>query len=445
MNRFAGDPSGDLLDRLHDALRREPSGLSAEEIAGRFLHLTPSPSASDLALHLLKRDDRFRRLPAGTWTASESKAHELPLTDRLYVWVRSGPAGGAVDVGLFRPGFGNAERGGVCFAWRHRPGENIPADAESLAAGASPFIWSVAGPAGRLMEQSPIRLRPIAERLSGVSSLRDPSTLADFFGITYLESDRPDDRARLLARLHGELESRYGTEAVRAIGAPVVNRERPSFLSNIPEAPGVYRLWDEKKRLLYVGKSISLKRRLESWFDRQTELPESKQEMIARAADVTFEESGSEILALIIEARAIRRERPLYNEKIRIHTPERTRLDRGRRLFFVPHRNADYIMLVCTREDRALLLRAVRRNLKKTDGLTRSLRPFFYGSKGDPDDLAFALVARWYAEKGGQISSMDVGLAGNWSTFLAALVPALRDPELALPELEPGRQSYTVW
>ena len=69
-----------------------------------------------------------------------------------------------------------------------------------------------------------------------------------------------------------------------------------------PATPGVYVLRDDEERALYVGKAINLRRRLRAHFaDRRWR---GLKAPLARVADAEWQEVGSEIEALLREARA---------------------------------------------------------------------------------------------------------------------------------------------
>ncbi|MBO8129375.1 MAG: excinuclease ABC subunit UvrC [Peptococcaceae bacterium] len=81
--------------------------------------------------------------------------------------------------------------------------------------------------------------------------------------------------------------------------------------SQLPDQPGVYIYKDAGGNVLYVGKAVSLRNRVRSYF---TGAQDNKtQAMLAKAADIDFIVTGSEIEALILESNLIKEHRPRYN------------------------------------------------------------------------------------------------------------------------------------
>lgn len=84
-----------------------------------------------------------------------------------------------------------------------------------------------------------------------------------------------------------------------------------------PAQPGVYAFRDGGDRLLYVGSSRDLGRRVRSYFAPGWP-PASKEGRIARlAARVVWQPCGSHLEALVLEARTIQRERPHFNRRLK--------------------------------------------------------------------------------------------------------------------------------
>jgi hypothetical protein len=82
-----------------------------------------------------------------------------------------------------------------------------------------------------------------------------------------------------------------------------------------PEAPGVYQFQDGRGRVLYVGKAKQLRRRVLSYFSRQLEPRLAG--MLGRAKQLEFVVTVTEVEALILENRLIKRHRPRYNVLLR--------------------------------------------------------------------------------------------------------------------------------
>ncbi len=82
----------------------------------------------------------------------------------------------------------------------------------------------------------------------------------------------------------------------------------------LPEAPGVYRFYDGRSRLLYVGKAKNLRRRLFSYKRAKAgNVSQKVSELIGKIASFEIVETGTERDALLLENRMIRAERPQYN------------------------------------------------------------------------------------------------------------------------------------
>ncbi|MEP2830425.1 excinuclease ABC subunit UvrC [Parvibaculum sp.] len=84
----------------------------------------------------------------------------------------------------------------------------------------------------------------------------------------------------------------------------------------LPDSPGVYRMYDEKGELLYVGKARSLKKRVASY----TKLAGHSNRiarMIATTAQMEFISTATETDALLLEANLIKRLKPRYNVLMR--------------------------------------------------------------------------------------------------------------------------------
>lgn len=83
----------------------------------------------------------------------------------------------------------------------------------------------------------------------------------------------------------------------------------------LPEECGVYYFHNEKGNVVYVGKSINIKKRVAEHFQKKTEKAGKLQKQVH---DITFELTGSELIALLLESAEIKRLRPAINRAQRI-------------------------------------------------------------------------------------------------------------------------------
>ncbi len=83
----------------------------------------------------------------------------------------------------------------------------------------------------------------------------------------------------------------------------------------LPDAPGVYLFRDKRGRVLYIGKALSLKKRVNSYFGESSGGPERLQiaPMVEQIADLEFILTENELEALILESNLIKTHKPRYN------------------------------------------------------------------------------------------------------------------------------------
>lgn len=92
----------------------------------------------------------------------------------------------------------------------------------------------------------------------------------------------------------------------------VLKRVQP-LLDELPEAPGVYFMMDEDERLMYIGKAKSLAERVRSYFQLSADHPKKIADMVRQVHTIRWEETGTELAALLKESREIKRHKPPYN------------------------------------------------------------------------------------------------------------------------------------
>src|SRR6186713_2496926 len=84
----------------------------------------------------------------------------------------------------------------------------------------------------------------------------------------------------------------------------------------LPKAPGVYLMKDDKGRVIYVGKSASLRDRVASYFQASTKLEFKKSGLLDHVVDFEVIQTDTEVEALLAENRLIKDIQPRYNARL---------------------------------------------------------------------------------------------------------------------------------
>ena len=90
-------------------------------------------------------------------------------------------------------------------------------------------------------------------------------------------------------------------------------------IRGLPDAPGVYLFTDAEGALLYVGKAVSLRKRVQSYFSERDFGYDAERlgAMVAQIAEVEYLLTANELEALILESNLIKERRPRYNIVLR--------------------------------------------------------------------------------------------------------------------------------
>lgn len=84
-------------------------------------------------------------------------------------------------------------------------------------------------------------------------------------------------------------------------------------LETLPNSPGVYLYKDAAGKIIYIGKALSLRQRVRSYFQESRPLDPKTDRVVAEAADLEYILTDSEVEALILESTLVKRHQPRYN------------------------------------------------------------------------------------------------------------------------------------
>ncbi|SIP91465.1 Excinuclease ABC subunit C [Rhizobium sp. RU35A] len=136
-------------------------------------------------------------------------------------------------------------------------------------------------------------------------------------GVLYDESDDDDDDILPpegdVARAVAGIEWNHGLANESGLtGAELI----AEFVKHLPNAPGVYRMFNAAGDVLYVGKARSLKKRVTNYAQGRVH-SNRLSKMVRETAQMEFVTTRTETEALLLEANLIKRLRPRYNVLLR--------------------------------------------------------------------------------------------------------------------------------
>ncbi len=146
------------------------------------------------------------------------------------------------------------------------------------------------------------------------------SALVSHFGVRQAPNHRALSDAAATTEVFRRLLKLLGSAGIKSVGEAVTIRggggrikpQKQHLASGVPDTPGVYYFVDKHGTTLYVGKAKDLKARVRTYFNGGDGRRKVGR-LVEEVAEVRVRETESELHALILEAREIKRLLPRYN------------------------------------------------------------------------------------------------------------------------------------
>ncbi|MCX6058073.1 MAG: excinuclease ABC subunit UvrC [Chloroflexi bacterium] len=96
-----------------------------------------------------------------------------------------------------------------------------------------------------------------------------------------------------------------------------ISEKLQGILTTLPAKPGCYIYHNAEGTIIYVGKAISLKNRVRSYFHSDSSHDAKTRRLVREIVDIEWIVVGSELEALILEMNLIKKHRPKYNIRLK--------------------------------------------------------------------------------------------------------------------------------
>jgi len=96
-----------------------------------------------------------------------------------------------------------------------------------------------------------------------------------------------------------------------------ISEKLQGILATLPAKPGCYLMKNAEGKIIYVGKAISIKNRVRSYFHADNSHDAKTRRLVREIADLEWIVVGSELEALILEMNLIKKHRPKYNVRLK--------------------------------------------------------------------------------------------------------------------------------
>jgi predicted GIY-YIG superfamily endonuclease len=396
------------LDRMRKRildLIREMGPLTSQEIAMRIFNaVNAPPPLSDRIIKGIIGEDPAFLLKDGLWcVVEEEEMLGVPIEDLELSFLAFSQAQGGIDLSVMRSR-GTEAYGSISFVGGRSYelleeisnfiAETVPVAFDPPEAIRSIFGADEVAELFGIYDLCWISLKKLARSISKGKALTSPEALFSVLGIVHEERRSPERESELLLeafsrmiRMIGEpntlcdlleLQMPLPEERIRRL------REKRELVRDLPKAPGVYEVIGEGGETIYVGKSKNIRRRVLSHLYSALAPSDKALSIAEEMREVRYEVVGSELEALLLEARRIRERRPRLNKQIFVSPKDRALRRRFKNLVLVmPSAEPGCAELFIVSEGRPIRQRRIGRDADERELAIEVWRSFGIPSCGD--------------------------------------------------------------
>jgi excinuclease ABC subunit C len=95
-----------------------------------------------------------------------------------------------------------------------------------------------------------------------------------------------------------------------------ISEKIKNILNDIPELPGIYKMFDARKNIIYIGKSKCLKKRVKTYFADNPKW-EKVNRMVRLIDDIEYTVTDTHLEAMLLECSLIKSIQPIFNSQMK--------------------------------------------------------------------------------------------------------------------------------
>jgi hypothetical protein len=206
----------------------------------------------------------------------------------------------------------------------------------------------------------------------------------------------------------------------------------PELLDDLPLSPGVYLMRNRAGDALYVGKARSLRSRVRSYFKPRALSDPKVRRIHSQLHSLEWISTPSELEALLLEMKLIRRLHPSVNLQAEVHEQSDCDGKHGNLILLVPASVCGAARAYFLRDGVFVADMPVRLGREPSATLRRKIRSVYFSSRRTRRTRPaweIEIVARWLAANRRRLNFVDVDEGGSCKAVLALVTAYLSDPE----------------
>ena len=190
------------------------------------------------------------------------------------------------------------------------------------------------------------------------------------------------------------------------------------FPNRVLEKPGVYIMRNGNANVLYVGKAKNLRQRLRSYFSAKSNIDEKLQRIRKDVVDIEVIEVGSEIEALLLENKLIKKYNPPINSQMQVHSRNFLERQRFSQIILLPAVNDEDVTLLFFNPGRATKIYVTPKR-RVDQALQKEINKVFFKSvKPTVLEDEEEIIMSWLSKHHEEISRIDMRMVPSFEEAL---------------------------